>query len=214
NAPAVVRAIEADRSTVSVSLNYIMRLYGEPGTEIALQLEQYALAKMQLPQAHGLAQGGDVLVAIVDGSVDASHPELQGVIEDTFDAAPAAGNAHSHGTAVAGAIAAHARLKGSAPAARILAAQAVRRGQDRRGGDGSPRREGYIGGAGAGRALHHQDPRRHARPKIGQAPPLPPPQGRHPGSGRRQQGPAFGPALPGRQSGRDRGDRDRPERQG
>jgi subtilisin family serine protease len=135
-APAVVRAIEADRSTVSVSLNYIMRLYGEPGTETAPPLEQYALAKMQLPQAHVLARGGDVLIAIVDGSVDASHPELQGVIEDTFDAAPAGGKAHAHGTAVAGAIAAHARLKGSAPAARILAAQAFDRGEDRTEGNG------------------------------------------------------------------------------
>jgi len=136
-APQVVRAIEADRSTVSVSLNYIMRLYGEAPTVVsALPLEQYALAKMQLPQAHVLAQGGDVLVAIVDGSVDASHPELQGVIEDTYNAAPAGGQAHSHGTAVAGAIAAHARLKGSAPAARILAAQAFDRGQDRTEGNG------------------------------------------------------------------------------
>src|SRR5262249_29154924 len=75
-APAVVSAVEADRSTVSVSLNYVMRLYGEAAAESAAPLEQYALAKMQLPQAHVLAQGGDVLVAIVDGGVDASHPEL------------------------------------------------------------------------------------------------------------------------------------------
>jgi hypothetical protein len=135
-APALVRAIEADRSAVAVSLNYIMRLYGEPATEIAPPLEQYALAKMQLPQAHALAQGGDVLIAIVDGGVDASHPELQGVIEDTFDAARAGNKGHPHGTAVAGAIAAHARLKGSAPAARILAAQAFDRGQDRTEGNG------------------------------------------------------------------------------
>ncbi len=136
-APAVVRAIEADRSTVSVSLNYIMRLYGEPpAAASAPPLEQYALAKMQLPQAHVLARGGDVLIAIVDGSVDASHPELQGVIEDTFNAARAGDKAHPHGTAVAGAIAARARLKGSAPAARILAAQAFDRGQDRTEGDG------------------------------------------------------------------------------
>jgi hypothetical protein len=136
-APQVVRAIEADRSTVSVSLNYIMRLYGEaPVAENAAPLEQYALAKMQLPQAHVLAQGGDVLVAIVDGGVDASHPELRGVIADTFDAARAGNSAHPHGTAVAGAIAAHARLKGSAPAARILAAQAFDRGQDRTEGNG------------------------------------------------------------------------------
>jgi subtilisin family serine protease len=135
-APAVVRAIEADRSTVSVSLNYIMRLYGEPATEIAPPLEQYALTKMQLPQAHVLAQGGDVLIAIVDGGVDTSHPELRGVIADTFDAVRAGDKAHPHGTAVAGAIAAHARLKGSAPAARILAAQAFDLGQDRMEGNG------------------------------------------------------------------------------
>jgi len=135
-APAVVRAIEADGRTVSVSLNYIMRLYGEPGTEIEPPLEQYALAKMQLPQAHVLARGGDVLVAIIDGGVDASHPELQGVIEDTFNAVRAGDKAHPHGTAVAGAIAAHARLKGSAPAARVLAAQAFDRGQDRSEGNG------------------------------------------------------------------------------
>jgi hypothetical protein len=129
-APQVVRAIEADRSTVSVSLNYIMRLYGEaPVAESAAPLEQYALAKMQLPQAHVLAQGGDVLVAIVDGGVDASHPELRGVIADTFDAVRAGNKPHPHGTAVAGAVAAHARLKGSAPAARILAAQAFDGGQ-------------------------------------------------------------------------------------
>jgi hypothetical protein len=136
-APAVVRAIAADRSTVAVSLNYIMRLYGEaPAAASAPPLEQYALVKMQLPQAHALAQGGDVLIAIVDGGVDASHPELQGVIEDTFDAARAGNKGHPHGTAVAGAIAAHARLKGSAPAARILAAQAFDRGQDRMEGNG------------------------------------------------------------------------------
>jgi len=136
-APQVVRAIEADRSTISVSLNYIMRLYGEaPVAESTAPLEQYALAKMQLPQAHVLAQGGHVLIAIVDGGVDASHPELRGVIADTFDAVRAGDKPHPHGTAVAGAIAAHARLKGSAPAARILAAQAFDGGQDRTEGNG------------------------------------------------------------------------------
>ena len=136
-APAVVRAIEADRSGATVSLNYVMRLYGEPPAPVAAApLEQYALIKMQLPQAHVLAQGGDVLVAIIDGAVDVSHPELQGVIADTFDAVGTGDKAHPHGTAIAGAIAAQARLKGTAPAARILAAQAFDRGQDRMEGNG------------------------------------------------------------------------------
>jgi subtilisin family serine protease len=137
NAPAVARAIEADRSAASVSLNYIMRLYGEaPAPVAAAPLEQYAIEKMQLTQAHLLAQGGGVLVAIIDGGVDLSHPELQGVIADTFDAVRTGYQPHPHGTAVAGAIAAHARLKGAAPAAHILAAQAFDRGQDRTEGNG------------------------------------------------------------------------------
>jgi Subtilase family len=137
SAPAVVRAIQADRSGVVVSLNSIVRLYGEaPVPVAAAPLDQYALAKMQLPRAHVLAQGGDVLIAIVDGGVDISHPELLGVIADTFDAVKTGLQAHPHGTAIAGAIAAHARLKGTAPAARILAAQAFDRGQDRSEGNG------------------------------------------------------------------------------
>ena len=136
-APAVVRAIQADRSVVTVVLNYVMLLSGEPPVPaVAAPLEQYALAKMQLPQAHVLAQGGDVLVAIIDGGVDVSHPELQGVIADIFDAVETGVQAHPHGTAIAGAIAAQARLKGTAPAARILAAQAFDRGQDRMEGNG------------------------------------------------------------------------------
>ena len=135
--PAVVRAIEGDRSVISVSPNYIMRLYGEvPVAAGGPPLEQYALAKLQLPQAHVLARGGDVLIAIIDGGVDVSHPELKGVIADTFDAVRGGEKAHPHGTAVAGAIAAQARLKGAAPAARILAAQAFDRGHDRTEGNG------------------------------------------------------------------------------
>jgi subtilisin family serine protease len=46
------------------------------------------------------------------------------MIIDSFDALDSDEGAHAHGTAVAGAIVAHARLVGAAPAARILAARA------------------------------------------------------------------------------------------
>jgi len=85
---------------------------------------QYALAKLRLPQAHELGRGDNVLVAIIDSGVDASHPELDGAIAATFDAIDGSGKPHSHGTAIAGIIAAHAKLTGSAPAARILAVRA------------------------------------------------------------------------------------------
>ena len=85
---------------------------------------QYALAKLRLGEAHSLATGNSVLVAVIDSGIDAGHPELQGVVAGSFDALKKPEKPHAHGTAIAGAIASHARLLGVAPAARILAIQA------------------------------------------------------------------------------------------
>jgi subtilisin family serine protease len=128
--PAVIRALAADRSVISVSPNHIHKLDGDrtdgdgARTIGGSALEQYALAKLQVPRAHTLARGDKVLIAIIDGGVDSSHPELAGVIADAFDAIGSGDKLHAHGTAVAGAIAAQARLKGTAPAAQILAVRA------------------------------------------------------------------------------------------
>lgn len=84
---------------------------------------QYANEKLHLPMAHSLAKGDKVLVAVIDSGIDASHPELAGVIADSFDALKP-GGPHAHGTAIAGIIAAHSRLMGVAPAAQILAVRA------------------------------------------------------------------------------------------
>jgi subtilisin family serine protease len=88
-----------------------------------------------LPQAHALALGDRVLIAIIDGGVDTSHPELAGTIVETFDAIGSGDPVHPHGTAVAGAIAAQVRIKGTAPAAQILAARAF--GNDRASAEGT-----------------------------------------------------------------------------
>ena len=85
---------------------------------------QYALAKLRLPQAHTLAHGANVTVAVIDSGIDVKHPELAGAIADSFDALGSKEGPHVHGTGIAGAIVAHARLMGSAPAARILAIRA------------------------------------------------------------------------------------------
>jgi subtilisin family serine protease len=82
------------------------------------------LGKMHLPQAHELARGNKVLVAVIDSGIDVSHPDLAGDIAGTFDAIGTGLKTHSHGTAIAGAIAAHGRLMGAAPAAQILAVRA------------------------------------------------------------------------------------------
>jgi Subtilase family len=85
---------------------------------------QYALAKLRLPEAHTLAHGVNVLVAVIDSGIDLKQPELANSIAESFDALGSKEGPQVHGTGVAGAIAAHARLMGSAPAAKILAIRA------------------------------------------------------------------------------------------
>jgi subtilisin family serine protease len=85
---------------------------------------QYVVSKLHLPQAHDLATGERVLVAVIDSGIDSAHPELKGVVAGRFDAFKGDPAPHKHGTAMASAIAAHGRLLGVAPAAHILAVRA------------------------------------------------------------------------------------------
>ena len=73
---------------------------------------------MRLPQAHALAKGDKVLIAVIDSAIDTAHAELAGMVVKTYDALGE--KPHAHGTAVAGAIVANAKLMGAAPQARIL----------------------------------------------------------------------------------------------
>src|SRR6266550_2869915 len=74
---------------------------------------QYANAKLRLPQAHTLARGANITVAVIDSGVDVKHPELANAIADSFDALGSKEGPHVHGTGIAGAIVSHARLMGS-----------------------------------------------------------------------------------------------------
>ena len=85
---------------------------------------QYALATLRLPEAHTLAHGANVTIAVIDSGIDLKHPELAGAISDSFDALGSKEGPHVHGTGIAGVIVAHARLMGSAPAANIVAIRA------------------------------------------------------------------------------------------
>jgi len=91
---------------------------------------QYAVGKLHLSEAHRLATGDHVLVAVIDSAIDTAQPELQGVVAASFDAVGGDAAPHPHGTAMAGAIAAHGRLIGVAPRVRLLAVRAFGDGQD------------------------------------------------------------------------------------
>jgi subtilase family protein len=120
----VSRELATEASIRSVQLNF-RHFLQEQKTELTEgDPAQYALAKLRLPEAHTLAHGANVTVAVIDSGVDVKHPELANAVAGSFDALGSKEGSHVHGTGIAGAIVSHARLMGSAPAARILAIRA------------------------------------------------------------------------------------------
>ena len=115
-------ATEAGVRSVQPNFRYLLQDQRAPQTEG--DPAQYAIAKLRLPEAHKLAHGADVRVAVIDSGIDVRHPELAGSIAETFDAVGGNEGPHVHGTGIAGAIVSHARLMGGAPAARLLAIRA------------------------------------------------------------------------------------------
>jgi subtilisin family serine protease len=121
----VIRALEEDGAIGSAQPNYRFALQenaGAPQSDVSAM--QYALAKLHVTEAHGLSAGDHILVAVIDSGIDTSHPEIANMVAGSFDAVNSREGADNHGTAMAGAIIAHAKLKGVAPAARILAIRA------------------------------------------------------------------------------------------
>ena len=118
------REFATEASVRSVQPNFRYLLQDQKAAPTEGDPAQYALAKLRLPEAHTLAHGANVTIAVIDSGIDARHPELANAIADSFDALGSKDGPHVHGTGIAGAIVAHARLMGSAPAARILAIRA------------------------------------------------------------------------------------------
>ncbi len=123
-----IRALGSENTVASVQPNYIFTLQDEatkpPPSATQGDPAQYVLDKLQIVQAQRIATGKDVVIAVIDSAIDASHPDLGGTIVKNFDAVPAGQNPNAHGTAIAGAIAAHGKLLGIAPGAQILAVHA------------------------------------------------------------------------------------------
>ncbi len=122
----VVRALEAENIGIAQP-NYVFRLQQDANLAArtkAAEPGQYILGKLQLGDAHRVATGRNVLVAVIDSAIDAGHPDLAGAVVEQFDAAGRRDRPHVHGTGMAGAIAARRKLMGVAPGARILAISA------------------------------------------------------------------------------------------
>src|SRR6266581_2974456 len=119
----VGRELAADGAR-SVQANFRYALQDQKTAITEGDPAQYALLKLRLPQAHTLAHGANVTIAVIDSGIDIRHPELANAIAGSFDALGSKEGPHVHGTGIAGAIVSHARLMGSAPAARILAIRA------------------------------------------------------------------------------------------
>jgi subtilisin family serine protease len=113
----VVAAISADSRVAGAHFNRVFALQQSLTSDGP---PQYAAEKLKLTDVHALTRGENVLVALIDSGADGTHPELNGVIAQSFDAVGGENKPGVHGTGMAGAIAGQALLNGVAPKAHIL----------------------------------------------------------------------------------------------
>lgn len=121
-----VRTLEAENIGIAQP-NYVFRLQQDAHTAaptIKGDPAQYVVDKLHLHDAHGIASGANVAVAVIDSLVDTAHPDIAGAIAGQYDAVAATDKPDEHGTGMTGAIVAHRRLLGIAPRARVLAIHA------------------------------------------------------------------------------------------
>jgi subtilisin family serine protease len=125
--PSIVGALRNEGVVAGVQPNYLFALQQQaPESPAGTQGDpaQYVLSELQIQQAHQMATGKGVLVAVIDSEIDETHPDLDGAIAKSFDALGGQANPHLHGTAMAGAIASHGKLLGIAPGVQLLAERA------------------------------------------------------------------------------------------
>jgi hypothetical protein len=120
--PSMITSMASEPQVVGMQPNYLYRL--AQAEQIPIAADQYAPQKIDLPEAHRLARGNRILVAIIDSKIDTSHPDLAGAITASFDAAADNEAPHLHGTGMAGAIAAHRNMLGTAPGVGLLTVRA------------------------------------------------------------------------------------------
>ena len=125
--PAMTNALRGQSIVAAVQPNHLFVLQDEMMSSAAAMHgdpAQYVLNKLEIAQAHQLATGQSVLLAVIDSAIDGNHPDLAHSIVKNFDALGGKADPQPHGTEMAGAIAAHGKLLGIAPGVQLLAARA------------------------------------------------------------------------------------------
>ncbi len=108
---------------VGGQVNFLFTMAEAPA-QLPANADQYAPQKLNLVEAHRLATGNGVRVAVIDSEVDARHPDLSGAIAANFESSTKDEKPHPHGTGMAGAIVAHQSMLGVAPRASLLTVRA------------------------------------------------------------------------------------------
>lgn len=119
----VLNDLSTDLRVVAVQPVYVY-LGSQGAAAAATAVPQYAAEKLRLTDAHRIARGRNVRVAIIDSGVDVTHPELKGAVAESIDVVGGKAAPDTHGTAIAGIVGAREQLSGIAPDARIVAVRA------------------------------------------------------------------------------------------
>jgi hypothetical protein len=117
----MIQVLSGERQIAGAQPIYLYRFVQSATGEA--NAEQYAPEKLGAVEAHRLATGNGVTVAVIDSGVDPNHPDLAGAIAASYDAAEA-DRPHPHGTGMAGAIASRHNVLGIAPGAELLTVRA------------------------------------------------------------------------------------------
>lgn len=122
---ATLNRLATEPEVILAQPNYTYALL-EDDTARATAPPQYAAELLHLSEAHAIATGLNVRIGILDTAVVDTGPELEGSVTLHYDGIGAIEGVDdpSHGTALAGIVAAHDQLAGVAPGATLLAARA------------------------------------------------------------------------------------------